>query len=235
MKFLYISIGVILFIIIQNICLCLLCLFMKRKTVINKGKNTADDFALTNEKGIKQIVRNCLSGYVIYCLKLLGRFPSNNLRVFLLKYVFQMDIGKNVVIHSDFNIRHPWNISIGSGTVIGDYAYLDGRKGIIIGCNVNISTGVSIWTMQHDVNDSYFQVNDKMGAVVIGDRAWLSCNSVILPNLSIGEGTVIAAGAVVTSSCDEFTVYGGIPAKPIASRNRELQYEFKKNESLWFV
>ena len=123
--------------------------------------------------------------------------------------------------HHDYS-----NIAVGNGTIIGDESKLDGRNGIIIGENVNFSTGVWIWTEQHDMNDPDFRVNDKGGCVVVGDRAWLSTRTIILPRVQIGEGAVVAAGAVVTRDCEPFSVYGGIPAKKIAERNRNMQYQF---------
>jgi len=48
--------------------------------------------------------------------------------------------------------------------------------------------------------------------IVIGDGAWIGARSVILPGVSIGRGSVIAAGAVVNQNCDSDWLYAGIPA-----------------------
>ena len=133
-------------------------------------------------------------------------------------------MGEGAVIYGGFEIRSPEKIHIGKGAIIGDNSILDGRCGLYIGDNVNFSTGVNIWTLQHDMNDSMFRCNDKGGEVRIGDRAWVSTRTIILPGVNIGEGAVIAAGAVVTKDCEEYSVYGGIPAKKIGERNRDLRY-----------
>ena len=136
-----------------------------------------------------------------------------------------MKIAKDVVIYGGFEIRAPWNISIGRGTIIGDNSILDGRNGIQIGENVNFSTGVNIWTEQHDPNDKFFRCTKRKGAI-IGDRVWLSTRSIILPGVHVKEGAVVAAGAVITKDCQPFCIYGGIPAKKIGDREKNLQYEF---------
>lgn len=164
MKILAFAVMVLLCIVIaKNFVIFLLCGYMKKKGITNENVQ-ADTQKQANR--LKMMLRNCLSGFIILNLKRVGKLPSNNLRTLLLKYIYHMKIGKSVLIHSDFTIRHPWNISIDDGSVIGDYCYLDGRKGIKIGKNVNISTGVCIWTMEHDVNDPYFRVNQKFGQVV---------------------------------------------------------------------
>lgn len=68
--------------------------------------------------------------------------------------------------------------------------------------------------------------NNKGGKVIIEDRAWISSRTVLLPSVHIGEGAVIAAGAVVTKDCEAFGVYGGVPARKIGKRSHELYYEF---------
>ena len=232
---LLVILGLFVIISVNNVIICVLCSMMKKKNKSNVVDIENNRQALDFGTRFRKKVRNCLSGYIIYTIKIIGKIPSNSLRVFILKNVYRMDIGKNVSIHSDFVARHPWNITIGNGSVIGDYVYLDGRKGINIGNNVNISTGVCVWTMQHDVNDPQFRVNNNMGKVIIEDRVWLSCRVIVLPKTRIGKGSVVAAGAVVTKDCSEYKIYGGIPAKPIGDRNKELIYEFNKFEDLWFV
>ena len=92
---------------------------------------------------------------------------------------------------------------------------------------MNIGSEVHLWTDQHDYNDPYFRATkSKVGPIIIGDRAWIGPRVTILHNVHIGEGAVIAAGAVVTKDVEPFTVVGGIPAKKIAERNHNLMYEF---------
>ena len=137
-----------------------------------------------------------------------------------------MDIGDCVVIYHGFHIRAPWNIQIGKGTVVGDGASLDGRNGLVIGENVNISTDVYIYTEQHDINDPNFESLNSGGPVIIYDRAWLSSRTTVLPKVKIGEGAVLASGALASKNLAPYGIYVGVPAKKIGERSKNLQYEF---------
>ena len=60
----------------------------------------------------------------------------------------------------------------------------------------------------------------------IGDRAWIGCNVVILPGVTIGEGAVCCAGSVVTKDVEPFTVVAGVPAVKVNDRPRDIDYVF---------
>ena len=132
-------------------------------------------------------------------------------------------------------IRNPRSIEIGEGSIVGLWATLDGRRGITIGSNVNLSSEVTIWTLQHDHQDRDFAAVG--GPVLVEDRAWLSYRCTILPGVTIGEGAVVAAHALVTKNVAPYTIVGGVPAKVIGQRSRDLAYEFVRfrNGSPWFI
>ena len=77
--------------------------------------------------------------------------------------------------------------------------------------------------MGHDPQSPSF--SDQGGEVHIGNRVWIGYRSLIMPGVTIGEGAVVAAGAVVTKDVKPYTVVAGVPAKPISSRTDELTYE----------
>ena len=60
--------------------------------------------------------------------------------------------------------------------------------------------------------------------MVLLNRVWIGPNVTILHSVTIGEGAVIAAGAVVTKDIPPFTICGGIPAKVLAQRSIDLRY-----------
>lgn len=167
-----------------------------------------------------------LTGFVRYYDYRVGRIPSHHIRKFIYKHIYLMDIADTATIYYGAQIRKPFKIKIGPGTTIGDNAILDGRNGIEIGSNVNLSSNVSIWTEQHDHRDPWFRCEtQKKEKVIIGDRAWLGPNTIILHDVQIGKGAVVGAGAVVTKNVEDFTIVGGIPAKKIGERNHELLYD----------
>lgn len=173
-----------------------------------------------------------LHGLKFLFLIFIGKVPSHCLRRWLYSR-FGMVFGQGAAIYMGAEVRHPKNISIGRGSIIGHRAILDGRNGIRVGDNVNFSTGVWIWTVQHDPQSSTFA--DWGKEVVIGDRAWISCRVTILPGVTIGEGAVVAAGAVVTKDVEPYTIVGGVPAKTIGVRNRNLTYELGLHPPIPFV
>ena len=151
-----------------------------------------------------------------------GMVPSHHLRLLAYRRLLGMSIGRRSTVYRAPEIRKPSRITIGRNSVIGTDAVLDGRGGLRIGDNVNLSSGVWIWTMQHDKDSADFAVES--APVVIEDRAWLSCRTTILPGVTVGEGAVVCAGAVVTSDVAPYTVVGGVPARKIGARNHHLTY-----------
>lgn len=180
---------------------------------------------------MKKTIKKYLTSIQWLLLSIISCIPARFVRTGLLRIMGMKITG--AVLYSGFHIRKPSRISIGKGTVIGHGATLDGRNGIKIGNNVNFSSEVMIWTMQHDYNASDFRASG--GPVVIHDYAWISARAIILPNVIIGEGAVVAAGALVTRNVDPYTVVGGVPAKKIADRNRNLDYSPAKFGALPFI
>ena len=163
--------------------------------------------------------------FLAYYLYRVSLTPSHHIRNFLYRNVCSMKLSKKAVIYYGTEIREPANISIGAGSVIGDNSILDGRNGIIIGDNVVFASNVRIWTEQHDHRDPWFRCEtQEHKPVVIDDRAWIGSHAIILHSVHVGEGAVVAAGAVVTHDIPPFTIVAGIPAKKIGERNQDLRY-----------
>ena len=132
--------------------------------------------------------------------------------------------GKKSSLLRKCDIRTPRNIYVGNGVVINKGVLLDGRGGkLVIGDNVDIAQEVQIWTRQHDHNDLNHRA---IGSdVTIGHHAWICSRAIILPGVKIGDGAVVAAGAVVTKDVPPMTIVGGVPAKIIAKRDNDLSYQ----------
>ena len=147
--------------------------------------------------------------------------PSRHIRIWFYKLVGGK-IGKKSCFFRTACFGCPKKIKIGNHTLIGSNCFFDGRGGIVIGDNVNISSGVQLITGGHDVDSPKF--SDVFLPITIGDRAWICTNAIVLQNVTIGEGAVVATGAVVTKDVPPFTVVGGVPARPIKKRNTDLDY-----------
>ena len=118
-----------------------------------------------------------------------------------------------------FKVRKLSDIKIGNTTNINPNCMFDSRGGgVEIGDYVDIAPEVNIWTLEHDPQDPDFAT--KGGRVIIGHYVWIGNRATILPNTTIGEGAVIATGAVVTKDVEAWTIVAGIPARPIGIRNK---------------
>ena len=176
-------------------------------------------------------LRFARAGLNFLLLQWVGKIPSQILRRTVYCRLFGLQMGHGTVIYGGCEIRLPKNICIGSGSSIGHRCILDGRAGLQIGNSVNFSTGVWVWTMQHDAQASDFA---SLGASVeIGDYVWIGGRTIVLPGVKIGEGAVVASGAVVTKDVSAFSIVAGIPAIKIGDRTRDLSY--KLGTCMWFA
>lgn len=144
--------------------------------------------------------------------------PSKHFRNYLLNLYKGVTISKDVPIYHGFEWwKGPF--VVGSGTSIGFHNHFDCRCGLYIGENVDFASNVCIWTQHHDYNSIDF--HSKGAPVHIGNYVWVCSHSIILPGVTIGEGAIVASGAVVTSDVAPYTVVGGVPAKKIGVRDKK--------------
>ena len=138
-------------------------------------------------------------------------------------------------------------LSAGSGGIfLGSYIHLAvftsliGSEKIEVGDFCNISSRVSIYSSSDDysgltmtnpmISDQFKSV--KSASVSINRHTIIGASSVILPGVQLPVGVAIGAMSLVKESCEEFSIYAGIPAKKIKDRSRELltlEKEFLKN------
>ena len=151
-----------------------------------------------------------------------AKMPIHRLRIAALRR-WGATIGQGAILYHGFEVRNAKGLTIGARASIGNDAILDARGGITIGKDVNFSTGVSLWTGQHDWQSPTFAY--EKAPITIGDHVWLSTRVIVLPGVTIGEGAVVAAGAVVTADVEPYTLVGGIPAKKLGERPSPMTYE----------
>lgn len=106
--------------------------------------------------------------------------------------------------------------------LIGDHTRIGLHNTIIgpvkIGNNVNLAQGITVTALNHNFNDPSKRIDEQgvsTSAVNIGNDIWIGANAVILPGVSIGNHSVVAAGAVVTKDVPAHTLVAGVPAKVI--------------------
>jgi acetyltransferase-like isoleucine patch superfamily enzyme len=165
-------------------------------------------------------------------------------------------IGKDVVIWDRAKISAPENISIGDCCIMDDFVLLMGGERTSIGSFVHIAAfaslvgggrlvvadfvGISGGSRVYTGNDDYSggslvgptvpsRYRKKIQSFVIVEKhVIISANSVVLPNVTIGEGAAIGANSLVKSDCAPWTIYAGTPARPIRERPRETILDFER-------
>ncbi|PSR16973.1 transferase [filamentous cyanobacterium CCP3] len=113
-------------------------------------------------------------------------------------------------------------IEIGEQTCVGSYVCMAGPGDIRIGKNCMIASHVSIYANNHIFADIHTPIG-KQGlsctGIVIEDDCWLGTGVRVLDGVTIGHGSVVGAGAVVTKSLPPFSVAVGVPAKVMYKRS----------------
>lgn len=141
----------------------------------------------------------------------MGGYRHNSRGVFIIKdnakfYCHDMAIHSGVKI----NVEKGAFLSLGSG-YINNNCEIRCSSSITIGENVAISSEVIIRDNDaHQINESHQE-----SPIVIGNHVWIGMRAIILKGVTVGDGAVIAAGAVVTHNVPANAMVGGVPAKII--------------------
>lgn len=106
------------------------------------------------------------------------------------------------------------NIHIGENVFINSNCTMQDQGGIYIEDNVLIGHNACLLTLNHNENPQK-RANLLPAPIKIGKGAWLGSNVTVLPGITIGDGAIIAAGAVVTKDVAEDTIVAGVPAKVV--------------------
>ena len=135
-----------------------------------------------------------------------------------IRTLFSSLIGKEV--DESFGLFPPFysdcgkNIKIGKRVFINSGCCFQDQGGIEIGDDVLIGQQVVIATLNHDLQPKR-RASMTPKPVKICNKVWIGAHATILPGVTVGEGAVVAAGAVVTKDVPPNTVVGGVPAKVI--------------------
>lgn len=167
---------------------------------------------------MKQHAWGILAGCAyLVCNYVIGHLPCWHLRK-LLYSLMGMEIGSGSRIMMCCTVTHPWNIRIGENTTINESCYLDGRGGLKIGSNVNISLQSMLITGTHDHKSLTFDYYTE--PITVKNGVWLGARSMILNGCYIGDNSIVSAGSVLSprSTVEPNTIVSGSPAKVVKRR-----------------
>lgn len=168
------------------------------------------------------MLRRYTYGLYSYLLSMVGHLPSHHFRRMCYSAFFKMKISDASVIYSGCEVRSPKRVVIQAHSSVGHRVVLDGRGGLSIGEYVNISTEAMLWTAQHDHRSLTFDT--VLREIRIEKYAWIGPRAIVLPGVTIAEGCVIAAGAVLTGDTAPYGIYAGVPARRIGDRVKGVSY-----------
>lgn len=160
---------------------------------------------------------------------IINKIPSRHLRKWF-DQLLGARLGKGSYTFRRTEVYFPKGLYIGNNSTVGWFTLMDARGGLYIGNNVVIASYVKIIDGKHDINSSGFEAS--FAPIVIKDYAWICTGAIILQGVTIGKGSVVAAGAVVTKDVPEYTIVGGNPAKKIGDRLERNYNYFPKTDFL---
>jgi acetyltransferase-like isoleucine patch superfamily enzyme len=159
--------------------------------------------------------------------------------------------GKNVIHKGAF-----FSGSIGYGSYIGSNSVINGTVGRFcsIASNVTVVSGLHPTNTFVSTHPAFFSLlrqngetfvthqkfteqkyvnNESKRIVAIGNDVWIGYGVIILPGITIGDGAILAAGAVITKDVMPYSIVAGVPAKEIRKRFNDEQIEFLLNFKWW--
>ena len=193
----------------------------------------------------KLIILRELKDWLEFFLRYIPGRIGYFLRSFYYKKIMSRSFKKNR-FESGLRVEYPKNIELGSDSYFGlncklyasEFSKIKigfnasfnanvminarGKGKIIIGNNVLIGPNVVLRSSNHSFETTQKTIMEQgmtEGEIIIDDDVWIGSNAVILPNCKVGKGVIIAAGAVVTTNIESYSVVGGVPARLIKKRD----------------
>jgi acetyltransferase-like isoleucine patch superfamily enzyme len=115
-------------------------------------------------------------------------------------------------------------LHVGDGTYIGRFVQINAWRNVVIGKDVLVADRVLISDADHNYSDINIPIRRQgdsfRGEVILREGCWIGIGAVVLPGVTIGRNSVVAANAVVTKDVPDYVVVGGIPATLIKQLKR---------------
>ena len=149
------------------------------------------------------------------------------------------------IVSPNIRVRVPDHFQIGEGSIVDDWCYFSTRVNVGVGSHVannvsvaggphlqftmgdysSLSAGVRVWCASNDFTTDLIAIGGGQleGDVTLGDYTGVGANSVVMPGAVIPEGCAVGALSFVPafSELEPWTVYAGIPVKPLRGRDRD--------------
>jgi putative colanic acid biosynthesis acetyltransferase WcaF len=152
---------------------------------------------------------------------------SHRWRAFLLR-LFGAKIGHRCVFRRTSRIYYPWNLTMGDVSALGDDVVMYTLGPVTLGDRVNISQEAYICTGTHDYRLRSMPL--VTAPITIKDDVWICARAFVGPGVTVGEASIVAAGAIVVRDVPDWTIVGGNPARVISPRPQFADEEGQAGE-----
>lgn len=136
--------------------------------------------------------------------------PGSAWRVALLRG-FGARLGRGCRIKPGLRLKFPWRLRTGDHCWLGEAVWIDNLAAVTLGDHVCLSQGAYLCTGNHDMRSSGFELLP--GPIEIGSGAWIAARAVLAPGTRVGDGAVVALGAVASGELPAGMVVRGNPAR----------------------
>lgn len=143
--------------------------------------------------------------------------PFHRWRSLLLR-AFGAKIGPSCHIYPNARIWAPWNLVCEDVVAIADGAVIYNPSRVTLRSHVTISQDAYLCGASHDYDDPAFPMISL--PISVESYAWICARATVQMGVTVGEGAVLALGAIAIGNLEPWTVYGGIPARAIKKRYR---------------
>lgn len=171
----------------------------------------------------------CLSRWILN--NIINIIPSWSIRKILYRlYGIKIGHGSRIMIH--VIIFHPQEVTIGCGSIVNSYALLDGRGGLVIGNNVNISMYAILYSASHKSYSPSFEYYTSK--TIIEDCCWIGTRSIVMPGSIVRRNSIIAVNSTFKGISENAGIYVGVPAKFLKYRDLKSDYDSELRHHYWF-
>jgi len=146
--------------------------------------------------------------------------PCFGWRRFVLR-CFGARIGRHVNVYPSARIYFPWNLTVGDWSAIGEDALIYNLGPVTIGERVTISHRAHLCAGTHDYRRADLPLIKS--PITIGDQVWICADAFIGPDVTVREGAIVGARAVVTKDVEPWVVVAGNPARIIKRRDTKSE------------
>ena len=165
---------------------------------------------------LNRLARLLWGGVYVVFYRLSPR-PMHAWRAMLLR-MFGAKLGARCHFYAKARIWAPWNLVCDDRVSVADGAELYNPSRLTIGSHCIVSQDAYICGATHAYNDPAFPlVHFPMR---LGAYAWICARATVCPGVNVGDGAVLALGAVATRDLEPFGIYAGVPARKVKERDR---------------